>query len=92
VAEQLVDDPGIGPEGPTQMGRAIDLARRLFETGDWSRSPVPGSSDAEAMHERVSEVTHHLVQGARALMSDDEFDPFVGDWVRYLFDPETLLG
>lgn len=90
VARDLLNNPDLGPNGPTQMGKALDGARALFHSDMHAQPPAKGSPEANALQEKVADVTHHLVEGARCLMSDDHFEPFFRDWVRHLFDPETL--
>lgn len=91
TARQVMADPNVGDAGPGQLGRAIDGARELFG-GKVDALPERGTPEGDRLQERVADVTHHLVQGARALVSDEAFEPFVRDWVRHLFDPAVLLG
>jgi hypothetical protein len=90
AARELMSDIRLGPSGPTELGKALDLAHPLF-TATETKPPAEGSPEEKGMHERVSDITHHLLQGARALMSDEEYDPYCREWVRMLFDPKSLL-
>ena len=91
AARNVMQDPDMSPSGPTELGKAMTKARALFSSKEL-KLPDKGSPAATELQEAVTDVSHHLVQGARALMSDEEFEPFIADWVRFLFDPAVLLG
>ena len=88
-AGELLASGDLGPDGPAHLRRALDAAAGLFR-GHGAR-PDPGTAAAAQVLERVETTTFHLVEGARALLNDPAFEPYIHPWIKHLFDPATLL-